>query len=87
VGAPQGTASGSAHGSTKPLSQASSESGTQNDLALLAWLASSSAGNHSGAGDSLADDDISASRLSDEPESVDVAFELLEGNALASATI
>lgn len=85
--ASQGTASGSARNSTKLAPQARSESGAQNDLALLAWLASSAEGNHSGAGESLADDDLSASRLSDEPESVDVAFELLEGNALASATI
>jgi hypothetical protein len=55
-------------------------------LALLAWLATSSDG-HSVAAESFADDDLSASRVSDEPESVDIAFELLEGNALASATI
>ena len=33
------------------------------------------------------DDDFSASRVSDEPETMDVAFELLEGNALVSAAI
>jgi subtilisin-like proprotein convertase family protein len=83
----QGTAGGSAQGGIKPVSQSRSESGTKNDLALLAWLANSSGGNHSSAGQSLADDDSSASYLSNEPESVDVAFELLEGNALAATTI
>jgi hypothetical protein len=83
--ASQGTSSGLAHDGTKPISQTLSQSGAQNDLALLAWLASSSDGNHTG--ESLADDDLSASYLNNEPESVDVAFELLEGNVLASATI
>jgi hypothetical protein len=83
----QGVAGGSAHGGAKPVSQSRSESGDKNDLALLAWLANSSGGNHSDAGGSFADDDFSASNVSNERESVDVAFELLEGNALAAATI
>ena len=85
--APQGAHSGSADDGTQPVSGAGSESADQNDLALLAWLASSSGGNDSDAGEFLADDDVSASRLGDESESMDMAFELLEGNALALATI
>jgi hypothetical protein len=65
-----------------------SESMSRSDLGLLAWLAASSIGERPQADlTSLTDKDFSASVASDEPESVDVAFELLEGNALALATI
>jgi hypothetical protein len=65
-----------------------SESTPPSDLGLLAWLAASSVGERPQADlTSLTDKDFSASVASDEPESVDVAFELLEGNALALATI
>jgi hypothetical protein len=65
-----------------------SESTPPSDLGLLAWLAASSDGERPQADlTSLTDKDFSASVASDEPESVDVAFELLEGNALALATI
>jgi subtilisin-like proprotein convertase family protein len=63
-----------------------SESTSSSDLGLLAWLAASSVGERPQADlTSLTDQDFSVA--SDEPESVDIAFELLEGNALASATI
>ena len=82
-----GTTASPSRETAGPTGQAPSQSGAQNDLALLAWLANHSDGNQSGSDESLADDDRSGWRLNDEPESVDVAFELLEGNALASATI
>jgi hypothetical protein len=66
----------------------SSESTSRSDLGLLAWLATTS-GAEQPPTDwmSLTDDDLAASDLSDESEMVDVAFELLEGNALASTAI
>jgi subtilisin-like proprotein convertase family protein len=65
-----------------------SESTPPSDLGLLAWLDASSVGARPRADlTSLTDKGFSASVANDEPESVDVAFELLEGNALALATI
>jgi subtilisin-like proprotein convertase family protein len=65
-----------------------SESTSPSDLGLLAWLAASSVGERPQTDLTLwTDNDFSASIASDEPESVDVAFELLEGNALASSAI
>jgi len=87
VVASQGTTTSSAPGVTKPVFQTLSQSGNQNDLALLAWLASSPVGSRASVGESPAKDDLSASYPNNEPESVDVAFELLEGNVLASAKI
>src|SRR5262249_50259654 len=67
---------GSTSQSAKSLSQATSESSDQNDLALLAWLSNSS-GTSQGAS-SQGNDDPLAAQVSDEPDAVDVAFELLE---------
>src|SRR5262249_54802536 len=85
--APPSTSVGSTSGSARVPSQATSESSEQNDLALLAWLSNSSGTGQPGAPSSLADNDSLAAHGSDEPDAVDVAFELLEGNALAAATI
>jgi subtilisin-like proprotein convertase family protein len=83
VGVAQPTSFSSTSAAAKPVSESATESGKQNDLALLAWLSNASGGNSGSAssGDSLALAD------SDEPDAVDIAFELLEGNALAVATI
>jgi subtilisin-like proprotein convertase family protein len=65
-----------------------SESTSRSDLGLLAWLAASSVGERPQPDVmSLSDNDLAASHLGDEAETVDVAFELLEGNALAAAAI
>jgi hypothetical protein len=74
------------HGST--VIERPSESTSRSDLGLLAWLAASSVGQRPQPDVmSLSDNDLAASHLGDEVETVDVAFELLEGNALVSAAI
>ncbi len=87
VFAPQGTGGGSVPDGAKPVSQAKSQSNAQNDLALLAWLANLTGSNTPSSDVSVTDDDLSAPWLCDEPEATDIAFELLEGNALVSAAI
>ncbi len=82
----QETVGGSFH-DDKQVSQPGVASVAQNDLALLAWLATSAESDRPRADVSLSDDGLSAPRICDEPETVDVAFEMLEGNALASAAI
>jgi subtilisin-like proprotein convertase family protein len=82
----QETTGGATQDGTGSATSTTSGTAAQNDLALLAWLADSSDGNQVRA-DSSMTDDVSASQLCDEPETVDVAFELLEGNALATAAI
>jgi subtilisin-like proprotein convertase family protein len=68
--------------------ESSSESESRSDLGLLAWLAASSDDGRPEADlGSSSDDDLFGSHRSDEPESVDVAFEMLEGNALACTAI
>ncbi len=62
-------------------------SSSHNDLGLLAWLASSSGSQSQAASTSSADEDFSTDFANDDSDSLDAAFELLEGNALVSAAI
>ncbi len=61
---------------------------SHSDLGLLAWLASSSGTSQSqAASTSSADENFSTDFANDDSDSLDAAFELLEGNALVSAAI
>jgi hypothetical protein len=65
-----------------------SESTSSSDLGLLAWLAASPVGERPQTdATSWTDKDLSDSFASDEQSTLDIAFELLEGNALLSAAI
>jgi subtilisin-like proprotein convertase family protein len=71
-----------------PVIERLSASESRSDLGLLAWLATSSSDERPQADvPSSSDGDYFASHRNDEPETVDVAFEMLEGNALAYAAI
>jgi hypothetical protein len=65
-----------------------SESTSRSDLGLLAWLAVSSVGQRP-QDDlmSLSSDDLATSHLNDELQPTDIAFEMLEGNALVLSAI
>jgi hypothetical protein len=65
-----------------------SESTSSSDLGLLAWLAASPVGERPQTdATSWTDKDLSDSFATDEQDTLDIAFELLEGNALLSAAI
>ena len=73
--------------SSKLVFQKSSTSSADNDLGLLAWLATSASEDSQTDGASSADSDFATSSEGDESDSVDAAFDLFEGNALVLAAI
>jgi subtilisin-like proprotein convertase family protein len=70
-----------------PVIERLSASESRSDLGLLAWLAESNVDERPETDLASSKDNNPWASVSDEPETVDVAFEMLEGSALAGASV